>query len=72
MDLKTRLEVLPCGKCEDMIDCDNCGWNKEADELYEQVRAEVIDEFVENITLPIISEEQLNDILDKLKEKQDG
>lgn len=44
MDLKTRLEVLPCGKCEDMMDCDLCIFQKEAKELYQQIRADAIDE----------------------------
>lgn len=46
MDLKTKIEVLPCSKCEDMIDCESCYLQKEAQELYEQIRAEVIDEFL--------------------------
>lgn len=40
MDSKTRMEVLPCGKCEDMIGCDNCLFQKEAKELYKQIRAD--------------------------------
>lgn len=46
MDLKTRMEVLPCGKCEDMIGCDNCIFVKEAKELYKQIRADTLNEFV--------------------------
>ena len=49
MDLKTRIEVLPCGKCEDMIDCDNCFFQKEAKELYGQIRAKVIEELYNKI-----------------------
>lgn len=44
MDLKTRIEVLPCGMCEEMMGCDTCLYSKEAHDLYYQIRAEVIEE----------------------------
>lgn len=56
MDLKTRIEVLPCGKCEDMLDCDTCIFSKEAKELYKQTRTEVIEEFAN-----ILCSESLSD-----------
>lgn len=43
MDLKTRAELLPCGTCEDMLDCDECYHRKEAQDIYQQIRAEVIE-----------------------------
>lgn len=43
MDLKTKIEVLACSKCEDMIDCESCYLQKEAQELYNQIRTEVIE-----------------------------
>lgn len=43
MDLKTRIEVLPCGMCEEMMGCDTCLYSKEAHDLYYQIRAEVIE-----------------------------
>lgn len=54
MDLKTRIEVLPCGKCEDMIDCDNCLFQKEAKELYEQIRADLIREVEKKVRAEVI------------------
>ena len=43
-DLKEKIKILPCIMCEDMIYCDECGLEKEAEELYNKVRAEVIKE----------------------------
>lgn len=54
MDLETRLKILPCGKCEDMMDCDNCIFAKEAKELYKQIRAELLDEFLNSISESIL------------------
>lgn len=54
MDLKTRLEVLPCGKCEDMMDCDLCIFQKEAKELYQQIRAVTIEEVKELIRIRLV------------------
>lgn len=51
MDLETRIEVLPCGKCEDMLDCDTCIFSKEAKELYKQIREEVIAEISREMRL---------------------
>jgi len=45
MDLKTRVENLPCGTCEDMMNCDDCYHQKEAKDLYKQIRADAIDEY---------------------------
>lgn len=69
MDLKTRMEVLPCGKCEDMLDCDNCSFQKEAKELYEQIRADVIDEFTKILHREIyeLNHHQLDFLAEQLK-----
>lgn len=78
MDLKTRLEVLPCGKCEDMMDCDLCLFQKEAKELYQQIRADAIDEIIklvdDDLTCDIgmdlfVNRDLLCERLEKLKEK---
>jgi len=45
LDLKTRLEILPCGTCEDMMNCDDCYHQKEAKDLYQQIRADMLEEF---------------------------
>lgn len=42
-DLKEKIKILPCTMCEDMINCDECDLLNEAEELYNKVRAEVID-----------------------------
>ena len=51
MDLKTKIEVLPCSKCEDMIDCESCYLQKESQELYEQIRADTIEEYKYDVVL---------------------
>lgn len=60
MDLKTRIEVLPCGKCEDMLDCDTCIFSKKAKELYKQIRAEVIEEYSKKIEIWCWKHEEYN------------
>lgn len=56
MDLKTRLKILPCGKCEDMMDCDNCIFAKEAKELYKQIREETIEFISDKLIYPLLDE----------------
>lgn len=60
MDLKTRLKVLPCGKCEDMMDCDLCIFQKEAKELYQQIRADAIDDCIQWIVSKFSYIDELN------------
>ena len=49
MDLKTRLEILPCGKCEDMMDCDLCIFQKEAKELYNEIYNQALEDVLKLI-----------------------
>lgn len=53
-DLRHMLET----QCEDL------------DKHKAQIRADAIEEFVEQITLPITTEEQINQILEQLKEQK--
>lgn len=76
MVLETRLVVLPCGKCEDMMDCDLCIFQKEAKELYQQIREGAIDECIkaldEYIEFPMTDEYVIKEcirVLEKLKEQ---
>lgn len=77
MDLKTRIEVLPCTKCEDMLDCETCNLENEATKLYNQIRAEVIDEFVKFAnTMPTVETDDgeirpmwLEEMAEQLKER---
>lgn len=68
MDLKTRIEVLPCGKCEEMIGCDKCLFQKEARELYKQIRADAIGEYSNDAHSRICYD--LVDIMADLNEKE--
>lgn len=67
MDLKTRMEVLPCGKCEDMMSCDNCIFVKEAKELYKQIKADAIEECIK-IVRNIPRHYYLNEVLEEMEQ----
>lgn len=77
-DSKTRIDVLPCIKCEDMLDCENCHLKKESTELYNQIRAEAIDEFVKFAnTMPTVETDDgeirpmwLEEMAEQLKENK--
>ena len=43
-NLKKMIAELPCGGCEFMCECDDCHLPIDAEKLYDEIRAEVIEE----------------------------